>query len=267
MSTEHLFDEKGNVRARRGKETADPQKVDGPVTLDQMQGKLNPHTVAQLQKTVGNTAVQRFLAQRSGSGPTELDDDTTGAINSERGGGQGLDGGMAAKAGGVMGHDFSGVKVHTDTQADTLSRQLGAKAFTTGNDVFFRSGAYDPGSSDGQRLISHELTHVVQQGAAPAGVQAKLSVNDPNDQYEVEADKVADTVMSAPEETAVQRHAEDMAQLDEVEEDETAQMAAEEDELAQMAPEEDELAQAQEEDELEEAAQMQELEEDELAAE
>ncbi|MEH2453218.1 eCIS core domain-containing protein [Nostoc sp.] len=62
-----------------------------------------------------------------------------------------------------FGADFSRVKVHTDTQADQLNRSIQAKAFTTEQDVFFRQGAYEPGSRGGQELIAHELTHVVQQ--------------------------------------------------------------------------------------------------------
>ena len=61
--------------------------------------------------------------------------------------------------------DFSGVNVHTDTQSDQLNRSIQAKAFTTGQDIFFRQGAYEPGSRGGQELIAHELTHVVQQVA------------------------------------------------------------------------------------------------------
>ncbi len=68
-----------------------------------------------------------------------------------------------------MGSDFSRVKVHTDQTADTLNRSIQARAFTTGNDVFFRQGEYNPQSRGGQELIAHELTHVVQQG----GVQRK----------------------------------------------------------------------------------------------
>ena len=65
-----------------------------------------------------------------------------------------------------MGADFSGVRVHTDTQSDQLNRSIQAKAFTTGQDVFFRSGEYNPGSKGGQELIAHELTHVVQQNGS-----------------------------------------------------------------------------------------------------
>jgi hypothetical protein len=63
------------------------------------------------------------------------------------------------------GADFSGVKVHTDEQSDQLNRSIQAKAFTTGQDIFFRKGAYQPGSREGQELIAHELTHTLQQGA------------------------------------------------------------------------------------------------------
>jgi len=63
------------------------------------------------------------------------------------------------------GVDFSRVKVHTDGTSDRLNQSMQAKAFTTGQDVFFRQGAYNPGSQGGQELLAHELTHVVQQNA------------------------------------------------------------------------------------------------------
>lgn len=66
----------------------------------------------------------------------------------------------------AFGADFSGVKVHTDTQADQLNQSIQAKAFTIGQDVFFRSGTYEPGSHGGQELLAHELTHVVQQSGS-----------------------------------------------------------------------------------------------------
>jgi len=70
----------------------------------------------------------------------------------------------------VMGADFGGVRVHTDACSDDLTRYLHARAFTTGRDIFFRRGQYDPSSTAGQRLIGHELTHVAQQSAGgPTG--------------------------------------------------------------------------------------------------
>jgi hypothetical protein len=113
--------------------------------------------------------LQRREAIAGGEASTDLDS----AINRARGGGQPLDAGLQRSMGQAMGADFSGVKVHTDAQSDQLNQSIQAKAFTTGQDVFFRQGAYDPGSRGGQELIAHELTHVVQQsgGAGKASIQ------------------------------------------------------------------------------------------------
>lgn len=227
MPAEYQLDDKKNVN-RPERKTAVPEKAADPLTWDQIHNRLDSSAVTQMQQTLGNTAVQRVLAQRSGSGGGgEVDEETAVAINQQRGSGGGLDAGMAQKAGQTMGQDFSDVTIHTDAQADHLSRQLGAEAFTTGSDVFFREGAYDPASSDGQHLIAHELTHVAQQGASAPNVQGKLTVNDPNDRFEHQADSVADTVMNQPEEE------EEELQLQEVEEEEEIQM--------QEIPEEEEL--------------------------
>lgn len=89
--------------------------------------------------------------------------DLESAIARKRGSGQALDPSLQTLMGQAMGADFSDVRVHTDSQSDQLNRSIQAKAFTTGQDVFFRQGAYQPGSQGGQELIAHELTHVVQQ--------------------------------------------------------------------------------------------------------
>ncbi|EGJ32635.1 hypothetical protein LYNGBM3L_05230 [Moorena producens 3L] len=72
-----------------------------------------------------------------------------------------------------FGADFSGVRVHSDAQSDQLNQSIQARAFTTGKDIFFRQGEYNPGSRGGQELIAHELTHVVQQNRA--SVQRQLN--------------------------------------------------------------------------------------------
>jgi Domain of unknown function (DUF4157) len=66
----------------------------------------------------------------------------------------------------AMGAEFGEVRVHADQRADELARSLQAKAFTTGRDIFFRRGQYEPSNRAGQRVLAHELTHVVQQTAA-----------------------------------------------------------------------------------------------------
>jgi hypothetical protein len=85
------------------------------------------------------------------------------SIEQERGRGQPLANTIRQPMERSLGADFSGVKVHTDDRAHQLNRSIQAKAFTTGKDIFFKQGEYNPGSRGGQELIAHELTHVVQQ--------------------------------------------------------------------------------------------------------
>jgi hypothetical protein len=66
-----------------------------------------------------------------------------------------------------LGADFGGVRIHTDEKSAKLNQQVSAKAFTVGSHVFFGKGAYQPDTQSGKELIAHELTHTIQQGAAP----------------------------------------------------------------------------------------------------
>jgi len=65
-----------------------------------------------------------------------------------------------------FGADFSGVRIHSESEANAMAAALDARAFTLGREIFFGEGQFAPGSEAGKRLIAHELTHVVQQGAA-----------------------------------------------------------------------------------------------------
>ena len=103
--------------------------------------------------------IQRKEMSAGGEVSTDLESE----INRARGGGQPLAPDLQAKMGEAMGTDFSGVRVHTDGRADALNQSVGARAFTTGQDLFFKRGEYQPGSRGGQELIAHELTHVLQQ--------------------------------------------------------------------------------------------------------
>ncbi|MCK5242486.1 DUF4157 domain-containing protein [bacterium] len=62
-----------------------------------------------------------------------------------------------------FGHDFSGVRIHSGAQANQLAEQYNAKALTSGKNIVFNARAYSPGTKAGQRLLAHELTHVLQQ--------------------------------------------------------------------------------------------------------
>jgi hypothetical protein len=159
-----------------------------------------------LQNRVGNRGVQRLLAQRAGAGPFTLDDETAQRIDRERSSGRPLDSAVQAKMGDALGTDFSTVRVHTSPAADQLNRTLNARAFTTGQDIFFRGDAYQPASSSGQQLIAHELTHVVQQATGAVGSgSGGMTVNAPGDRFEQEADAVAGSLLSTSDAPGVQR--------------------------------------------------------------
>ncbi len=82
-----------------------------------------------------------------------------------------LDATMRAELEPRFGHDFSGVRVHTDGRAAASARAVQATAYTVGRDIVFDRGAYAPHSTTGRRLLAHELAHVVQQGGSPRTVQ------------------------------------------------------------------------------------------------
>lgn len=73
-----------------------------------------------------------------------------------------------------MGADFTGVRVHADASAASAAASVGARAFTVGSDVVFGAGEYAPGSAAGNRLLAHELVHVLQQGGGPARASAPV---------------------------------------------------------------------------------------------
>ena len=96
--------------------------------------------------------------QAEGPGPEGGPAELSSADLSEPG--DTLPGDLQQSMGESMGADFSDVRVHTGLGADRASRQISARAFTRGRDVYFRSGTYDPGSREGRHLIAHELAHV-----------------------------------------------------------------------------------------------------------
>jgi len=72
-----------------------------------------------------------------------------------------------------FGHDFSQVRVHSDTKASESAQEVNALAYTVGKDVVFGAGRYAPGTVAGRRLLAHELTHVVQQQRGSSGSEAE----------------------------------------------------------------------------------------------
>ncbi len=110
-------------------------------------------------------------------------------INRSRGSGAGLQPATRAQVEPLLGEPLGDVRVHDGAGADALARSVAARAFTTGRDVFFARGEYRPGTPSGDTLLAHELTHVVQQRGAP--VSGPLTVTDPGDRFERDADEIA----------------------------------------------------------------------------
>ncbi len=105
-----------------------------------------------------------FRLQRKGTGQIAPPNIESG-IFSARGGGKSLSESEKKYFEPRFGADFSSVKLHTGSQANDLARSVNARAFTVGRDIFFGGSQYNSDSTDGRKLMAHELTHTIQQGA------------------------------------------------------------------------------------------------------
>jgi hypothetical protein len=167
-------------------------QVEGP-TADYEAPRDTRSQLEHLASTVGNRGFARALTRmRDGEGILSgglVHPDVEAAIASVQGSGRRLNPGAGARASATLGDSFDDVRVHTDEHAAALSRAVSARAFTVGNDIFFGAGEYRPETSGGQELLTHELTHVVQQRGAPA--TGPLVVSQPGDPLEREAESAA----------------------------------------------------------------------------
>jgi hypothetical protein len=96
---------------------------------------------------------------------------------------------VAARLSAALGTDISNAVIHTDSAAAQAAAAVNAHAFATGRDVFFGAGKYKPGTRQGDELLAHELTHVVQdsEGRIPQASGEGLTVSSPSDSHEREA--------------------------------------------------------------------------------
>jgi Domain of unknown function (DUF4157) len=98
-----------------------------------------------------------------------------------------------------FGHDFSQVRVHTDSRAAESAKKVNALAYTVRNNIVFGSGRYSPDSSAGKHLIAHELTHVVQQDGS-SQMASEIGKHDTPEELSAEAN--ADAVHRGEETTS-----------------------------------------------------------------
>lgn len=167
------------------------------ISSPQLQGAQRTEAMLGLQQTYGNRYVQKLA---EGSEQATLDEGTITRIGAQKGSGKPLEAGTRSEMEAAFKQDFGDVRIHADASADELARELGAKAFTTGEDIFFREGAYQPGSEAGKSLLGHELTHVVQQ---EGGIQAGNTIGRIGDAFEEDADLVGQA-MSEGQEVSVE---------------------------------------------------------------
>ncbi len=162
----------------------------------------------QLQQVAGNQAVRQMMAPEgiaTAVAPQLASDDTpqpgpaTQSALRNRGEGQPLPAATQASMEQSLGSDLSDVRLHSNGTAARAADELGAAAFTSGQDIYFGANRYQPGSTPGQALLAHELTHTIQQGAGAADVaespaSSQLRVSQSDEPLEREATAVANRV-------------------------------------------------------------------------
>jgi hypothetical protein len=218
------YDPEGAASFRPRSDRVDTDELDvaGRAAADGRPDVLGAAGLMALQRTAGNAGVTAMLeASQDEAPPAEERSPVHDVIGS---GGSPLDAATQADMEGRFGENFGDVRVHTDGKAHDSALSVSAQAYTVGSDIVFQQGRYDPGSADGQHMLAHELTHVVQQRSGPVdGTEAGggVRISDPSDSFERAAAANADHVMSAPApaadhaadhgagNAAVQRHAED----------------------------------------------------------
>lgn len=148
-------------------------------------GSLGPHLTVQREATAAPAAPAAAMVRDAVRSP-----------------GQPLDSGARREMEARFGHDLSAVRLHTGDEAAQSARAVGANAYTSGPDIVFGEGQYQPGSPSGRRLLAHELTHVIQQGSGPVAgtrVDPQLAVSSPDDAFERQAEGQEDRTTPAAE--------------------------------------------------------------------
>jgi len=113
-----------------------------------------------LRRSAAPSAAPAAVVGRAGG---DLDATTSGRIAAKRGGGAPLPGAVRGRMESAFGTGLGHVRVHDGPDAAALSSAISADAFTTGSDIFFGAGRFAPQSPDGERMLAHEIAHVVTE--------------------------------------------------------------------------------------------------------
>ena len=132
--------------------------------LSELKGGGEPPVQRQeIEGETGSLLQLKPLQRQIGMEGGDVSGDIESSINRSRGSGKPIDRNVRAPMENAFGANFSDVSIHTGAESTALNDSMSARAFTTGNDIFFRQGEYNPGSDAGKEVLAHELTHVVQQ--------------------------------------------------------------------------------------------------------
>jgi hypothetical protein len=142
-------------------EPSDPLELEADRIADQVVGSAQPEAGG-AAKDVPGSAMPQFVARSSDPGVRSIDVDSL-VMSTLGSGGEPLSADTRRFMEPRFGHDFSQVRVHTDEAATRSAQAVQAHAYTVGSDIVFSGGRYEPGTRDGDRLLAHELMHVVQQ--------------------------------------------------------------------------------------------------------
>jgi outer membrane protein OmpA-like peptidoglycan-associated protein len=121
---------------------------------------------------------EESLMAKSEDGGLHATEELQAKLETNKGGGQAMDDKTKSEMEGKMGADLSDVKIHTGAEAHDMAEGINAKAFTYGQDVYFKNGNYNPSSKQGKNLLAHELTHTQQQKGADVGRMVQRQVSD-----------------------------------------------------------------------------------------
>lgn len=131
-------------------------------------------------------------------GGSQVGPSLVAALRRRAGSGRPLPEEVGRRMGDHLGHDLSAVRVHDDPEAARITASLQASAFTHGNDLYFASGAYRPGTPHGLHTIAHEISHVVaQRSGLDRGGSGPLTVGRADDPAERLADRTAESALAA----------------------------------------------------------------------
>lgn len=122
--------------------------------------QITPLVQRQLEEEEGELQAKKSLGQSSEGTPS-----METHINAMRSGGQRLPETVRAYFEPRFGHDFSQIRVHTDSVAAESAQLLNARAYTTGQNIIFGAGQYAPGTTAGKKVLAHELVHTLQQSS------------------------------------------------------------------------------------------------------